>query len=182
MTMKRSAEFDPARAQMLLAYIRQGGFPFVAADAAGVPPMLFVSWLRRSERPGAREPLRGFAGAVRQAVAHARLLSELTVCKHDPKFWLSHGPGRERPDCTGWAAEPRPTVRPEAAHDAVAEARTLCSWLLDALTAFPEARAHIAQRLTHEPPPGPKVRKAKRSPQSIFPTPPRWSGFPSSLN
>ena len=180
--MKRSADFDPARAQIVLAYIRQGGFPFVAADAAGVPPALLHDWLGRGERAGAREPLRGFAGNVRQALAQARLLSELAVCKHNPKFWLIHGPGKETSECTGWTTPVRPVEHQEPAGDSAQETKMLCSWILEALSPFPEARALVAQRLTHEPPPTARAEPSGRPPAGVFPLPPRWSGVSSSLN
>ncbi len=177
--MRRKADFDPTRAQMVLAYIRQGGFPFVAADAAGVPPDLLHTWLRRGEAQGAREPLRGFAGALRQAIAQARLLSELAVCKQDPKFWLSHGPGKETLESGGWTTPVRPMDHKEPARDTAQEIRMLCSWMLETLTPFPEARALVAQRLTREPPPTPPE---ELRPVTITSLPPRWSGLPASLN
>jgi hypothetical protein len=153
--MKRFNDFDPPRAQTLLAYIRQGGFPTVAADAAGVPPPIFASWLRRSEQRGVREPLRSFAKSVRQAIAQARLLSELAVCKHDPKFWLSHGPGKETADHAGWTTPVRPRVRAEVREDPIETRRAFCSWILEALTPYPEARAKLAELVLANPPPCP---------------------------
>ena len=55
----------------------------------------------------------------------------------------------------------------------------LCSWMLETLTPFPEARALVAQRLTREPPP---TARAEPRPASIVRLPPRWSGVSSSLN
>jgi hypothetical protein len=150
--MKRFNDFDPPKGQVILAYIRQGGFPSVAADAAGVPLPIFNSWLRRGEERRAREPLRSFARAVRQAIAQARLLSELAVCKKDPKFWLSHGPGRETFENAGWTTPVRPRVRQEVEVDRVEICRTLSSWFMQALTPFPEAREKMGELMLTNPP------------------------------
>ena len=181
--MKRPAEFDPQRAQVLLAYIRQGGFPFVAAEAAGVPAPTFHVWVLRGEQPGAREPLRGFAQNVRQAVAQARLLSELTVCKKDPKFWLSQEPGRETPDNAGWTTAVRPTIPSETWIDPHEQARTLCSLVLEMLTPFPEARAKVSERLVAESAKqAPRSQSASPSTPAFRALPPRWSRLNPSLN
>jgi hypothetical protein len=181
--MKRPAEFDPARAQVLLAYLRQGGFPLVAADAAGVPAPAFLVWMQRGESAGAREPLRGFARNVRQAVAQARLLAELAVCKKDPKFWLSHGPGRETPESTGWTAPARPATRPTVQTNSLEQARGLCALILDTLTPFPEARARVAERLLTEPAPAAARPQGNPAPTPAFHTlPPRWGGLNPSMN
>src|SRR5438105_549052 len=88
----------PAVEQALVAYIRAGGFPHVAAEAAGVPREVFADWMRKGEQPGARGQYRNFALAVRQAVAHARLGAEVSVRTDKPLDWLRNGPGRETAD------------------------------------------------------------------------------------
>ncbi len=183
--MKGCKGFDPGKVQTALAYIRQGGFPAVAADAAGIPGPLFLSWLFRGEERGAREPLRGFAMAVRQAIAQARLLSELAICKKDPKFWLSHGPGRETLDNAGWTTLVRPRVRQEAGEDPIEIARALCIWMMEALTPFPEARLKVAELIMAKPPActRDKQRSSARAPEGRSATwPSLWSGLGPSLN
>jgi hypothetical protein len=180
--MKTPANFDPARAQALLAYLRQGGFPFVAADAAGVPPELFHAWMRRGEQPGAREPLRSFARSVRQAIAQARLLAELSVCKKDPKFWLGHGPGRQTPDSAGWTGPARATDRPAEPTDPQESARSLCALVLDTLTPFPEARARVSEQLLARPEARASSGAADAPAQAFRTLPPRWSGLTPSMN
>ena len=150
--MKRFSDFDSTKGQAILAYLRQGGFPAVAADAAGVPWPIFESWLHRGEERRAREPLRGFARAVRQAMAQARLLSELTVCKKDPKFWLCHGPGRETVENPGWTNPVRPRARVAAKEDPIETCRFLCSWVMEALAPFPDARQKVAELIVTNPP------------------------------
>jgi hypothetical protein len=183
--MKGCKGFDAGQAQTVLAYIRQGGFPVVAADAAGIPGPIFLSWLRRGEERGAREPLRGFARAVRQAIAQARLLSELAICKKDPKFWLSHGPGRETLDNAGWTTLVRPRVRQETGEDPIETARALCTWVMEALTPFPEARLKVAELIVAKPPAC--TRDKKQGPSSASGgrgagLPSFWSGLDPSLN
>ena len=88
----RALPFDPLLADRVLSYIQSGGYPLVAAEAAGVPREIFLQWIQWGEQKRAREPYRGFARGVRQAVAHGRLIAELAVHDKDPKYWLSHGP------------------------------------------------------------------------------------------
>lgn len=99
--------FDQLKATQLLAFIRSGGFPEVAAESAGVPRKLFHRWLARGVGQRAREPYRTFRREVSQAAAQGRLVVEHEIRRKDPKFWLQHGPGRETPECRGWTAAPR---------------------------------------------------------------------------
>ena len=64
-------------ARGILAAIRAGGFPHVAAAAYGVDAALWERWLRRGRRKHAREPYRSFARQVEQAQAQARLRAVL---------------------------------------------------------------------------------------------------------
>ena len=57
----------PAVEQAILSFIRAGGFPVVAAEAAGVPRAVFERWLARGEAPRGPAKYRAFAEAVRQA-------------------------------------------------------------------------------------------------------------------
>src|SRR5947209_2304864 len=93
----------PALGQQICAYIRAGGYPPVAAQAAGVSGKLFKRWLTRGARKGAREPYRSFAESVRQAEAQARLGAEMAAYKKDAMGWLKSGPGRETADGPGWS-------------------------------------------------------------------------------
>src|SRR5436305_15272972 len=92
---QRTSPFDSLLADRILSYIRSGGYPLVAAEAAGVPREVFLRWIERGMRQRAREPYRSFARGVRQAAAHGRLVAELAVYGKDPKYWLAHGPGKE---------------------------------------------------------------------------------------
>jgi hypothetical protein len=147
---RRALPFDPLLADRVLSYIQSGGYPLVAAEAAGVPRETFLQWVQGGEKKRAREPYRGFARAVRQAVAHGRLLAELAVHDKDPKYWLSHGPGRETAHNPGWTGEVKATGTQLPSEDGDGFERqwqTLYATLLRALTDFPEARLAVAQAL-----------------------------------
>jgi hypothetical protein len=141
-------ELTPALQQSIVAYIRAGGFPHVAAEAAGVPRQVFERWCRLGEGPRARPLYRAFADAVRQAAAQARLGAEVAVHDGKPLDWLRNGPGRETADVPGWTslARPRPPGRAESPLlDPAVQA--LLARLLEALADFPEARVHAASAI-----------------------------------
>ena len=147
---KPAFPFDPLLADRVLSYIQSGGYPRVAAEAAGVPEEIFLQWIKRGEKKRAREPYRTFARGVRQAVAHGRLIAELAVHEKDPKFWLTHGPGKETAHNPGWTGEVKPTGREDSgpvADDADAQWQALYTVLMQALAEFPEARLAVAQAL-----------------------------------
>ncbi len=104
--------------QQILNFIGAGGFPHVAAEAAGVPKSLFDRWLERGTSRGAREPYRSFARHVRQTAARARLKAEIEAREKDPRFWLIHGPARETADSPGWASQVKPASAAEASEAA----------------------------------------------------------------
>jgi hypothetical protein len=145
----RSQKLTPEIAEKILALIRSGGFPLVAAEGAGVPVEIFRDWLKRGEQPAPRQPYLNFAREVRQAAAMCRLVAECNVYKKDPKFWLAHGPGRDRPGYPGWAGETRPlSLEDQATGTAPAmDWSSVCIRLLNALADFPDARAAAAQAL-----------------------------------
>jgi hypothetical protein len=133
-------------AREITAYIRSGTFPLVAAEGVGVPAEVFLDWMARGGKQRAREPYRTFAREVRRAAALSRLLAESQAYKKDPRFWLSHGPGRDRPNYPGWAGE----IRPNSTDGPVPEQQdwgAVCVCLMQALAEFPEARAAAALAL-----------------------------------
>lgn len=93
----RKTLLTPEREAQILASIRAGAFDWVAAQAAGVSAPTFYRWLADK-----RQPYRAFAEKVAEARAIARLSVEIEVRKKSPEFWLSRGPGRERPGEPGW--------------------------------------------------------------------------------
>ena len=91
----------PQLRSQIVAAIRSGGYPHVAAEAFGVAKEIFDDWFKRGHENGAREPYLTFGREVSEAIAQARLRAEMSVFKDDPKVWLEHGPGRETPTLPG---------------------------------------------------------------------------------
>lgn len=138
----------PEYEEQVVQYIRAGGFDWVASEAAGVPRTVLEHWLALGTA-GRRRPYRRFLERVMQARAQARLKAEIEVRDQDPRFWLRHGPGRERNGLPGWTNPVRPSAPIDtAAHpfDA-AEFAKLLGMLLRALMPFPAAHAAVLQAL-----------------------------------
>jgi hypothetical protein len=133
--------------QQITAFIRAGGFPHVAAEAAGVPARTFRRWLRHGNKPDSDPIYRTFAAAVRQATAQARLRAEIAVLESKPLDWLKYGPGKETARSRGWtgtvrAATPARGSAGSALEDAVI--RAFLADVVQALAPYPEARAAAA--------------------------------------
>lgn len=127
-----------SRERMILAGIRAGGYPQVAAEAWGVPAELFRRWMRRGR----------FKDEVRQAAAQARLRAEIETRDKDARFWLRHGPGKERPDAPGWSAPPRAGAGRDGDGDnwlLTAAGQALLADLRRGLEGYPEAKAQVAE-------------------------------------
>jgi hypothetical protein len=139
----------PAVEQTIVAYIRGGGFPNVAAEAAGIPAAVFARWMRRGERRRAPEQFRAFALAVRQAVAQARLGAEVAVRDDKPLDWLRSGPGKETTNRIGWTGPVRPRPTPAAGTSALLDGtvQSLITDVLRILEPHPEVRAEVAGAL-----------------------------------
>jgi hypothetical protein len=134
--------------QTIVAYVRGGGFPYVAAEAAGVPRRVFKRWLRRGKGSQALPEYRSLADAVREAAAQARLGAEVAVRDSKPLDWLRYGPGRESAAGPGWtsAVRPRPPSRSEVTLlDPALQA--IITAVLDALADQPDIRAGVSRRL-----------------------------------
>jgi hypothetical protein len=132
----------------------------VAAEAAGVPARVFERWLRRGRTRRAPAVYRGFAAAVAQARAQARLAAELQVFDKRPLDWLKCGPGRETRTDPGWASAPKPVPAGAAAGSLAGQPEVLAVFqkLLEALAPFPEARAAAAEIIA-APPVSPRRRQ-----------------------
>ena len=105
----RPAIFTPALQERIVAALRAGGFPQVAAEAWGVSAETYRRWMRRGEVQGI-EPYRSFAAAVREAIAQARLRAEMDIFENQPRIWLQHGPGRETAESPGWTTAVKPSA------------------------------------------------------------------------
>jgi hypothetical protein len=100
----------------IVGTIRHGAFPFIAAEAAGIPREVFADWMRRGSAKRASARFRRFRDQVREAIAMARLAAETYALKNDPLAWLKYGPGKETTDIPGWsnASKPPPADEPGA--------------------------------------------------------------------
>jgi hypothetical protein len=154
MTRSRYA-LTPQLAQLIVSYVRAGGYPHVAAQAAGLPYEVFADWMRRGAEPGGRSPYREFRHDLLQAHAQARLKAEVAVLEDRPLDWLKFGPGKESADAPGWTgpARPRPTLtgphEDPFTHPAV---REFIHFVLEQLGDYTELRATIAHRLDTQTP------------------------------
>jgi hypothetical protein len=131
----------------ILSYIRSGGYPWVAAEGAGIPRQVFARWMRRGAKLRSRSLYGNFYVRVVQARAQGRLAAEIETRKKDPRYWLTHGPGRESAGAPGWTNPPKPrAIEKKKDERALASKRflQLIAPVLEALTPFPEARSAIA--------------------------------------
>lgn len=130
----------------IASYIRAGGFPHVAATAAGVPAEVFERWLRLGQRRSAPQKYYAFREAVLQAQAQARLKAESDAFGGKPMDWLRSGPGRETAARAGWSSAPRPRAGTKDDDNPFLDPRVLAFFrvLLEALAPYPEARAAAA--------------------------------------
>jgi hypothetical protein len=139
-----------AVAHLIVSYVRAGGYPHVAAQAAGVPREVFEDWLRRGAEPGGRALYRDFRRDVLQAHAQARLKAEVAMLEDRPLDWLKCGPGKETADEPGWTGPARPGhggTAAGAASLADPAVQEVISVLLEQLGGHPELRALLAGHL-----------------------------------
>ena len=147
---KKRPLLTPAIEKIILAYVRAGGFPHVAAEAAGVSRELFDEWMRKGEGDKPLKKYKRFAEAVRRAEAQARLGAEVAALKDKPMDWLKAGPGKETAAKPGWSA----LAKPRAGGDKPASplldpaVQAFLRALLQALEPYPEARMAVAGVLT----------------------------------
>jgi hypothetical protein len=137
-----------SREAMILAGIRAGGYPHVAAEAWGVPAKVFRRWLERGKDKKAPAWYRRLARAVRRAVGQARLLAETIVFKDDMHFWLRHGPGKEMPGSPGWSALAKPWTGTHQSRENFLlspEFQAIRTLLDSTLEPFPEAHAAVVR-------------------------------------
>jgi hypothetical protein len=157
-------KLTPTIQQAIVAYVRAGGFPHVAAEAAGVPAETFAHWMELGERPRGAAKYRQLADAVRQAVAQARLGAELQTRSGKPLDWLRGGPGRPTAVGDGWTGPAR--AAPAKSNEATqlsAEMQRLVAIILGALRSHPEARAAVVAALQQFSPDSARKRSHRRS-------------------
>ncbi len=121
-------------------------------------------------------PYASFAAEIRAATAQARMKAEHYAFENDPRAWLEHGPGRDRPGDPGWTSSTRPGAGSAAAENLLAnpELMDFLKRLLEGLEKFPDAHAHIVHMIadaefrkkpdpqqgdSHDPSPSPVSQK-----------------------
>ncbi len=125
----------------IAAFVRAGGHPEVAAEAAGVPRDVFLAWMRRADLPRAGKAVRDLAAAVRTAAAQARLTAETEVRSGKPLDWLKSSPNRDAP---AWTTPARPAgAIPDMSLDDP-RVRLLITIALSAFADDPGARRKLA--------------------------------------
>ena len=97
--------------EQIVAAIRAGGFPHVAAQAFGVSRRRFHRWRKRGRSKTGDAIYRTFARAVNEAIAQARLRAEMDVFTEQARIWLQYGPGRETSRSPGWTVAIKPTAK-----------------------------------------------------------------------
>jgi hypothetical protein len=138
----------PQVEEKILAFIRAGGYPHVAAEAAGVPRAVFEGWLGQGRSTGRPTKYRAFFEAVQQARAQARLKAETTAFKDKPLDWLKSGPGRETSDYAGWTGPARPQAADGRGNPLLdPEVQNVFARLRAALVPFPDACTAAARAL-----------------------------------
>lgn len=144
----------PALQEKIVSFIRAGGYPHVAAEAAGLPRHVFVRWRARGRSSDAPPAFREFERAICEAEAHARLDTEVNVRKDKPLDWLKAGPGKDSADNPGWTNPGKPRTSTGGSAD-IESLRTQMLHLLgrcvEQLRDYPKARAALAAWLAGQP-------------------------------
>jgi hypothetical protein len=156
-----SAGPTPAIERQIVAFIRAGGFPIIAAEAAGVPRRTFDRWLHRARQKNCDPAYRSFASAVMQAKAQARLNAEIATRDARPLDWLRYGPGKESVHNAGWtgpvrAGLPKAAEAPSSLEDAGIMAAI--KEMREMLGPYPELCERIAAFVTR-----PRKRQRRKS-------------------
>jgi hypothetical protein len=134
----------------ICAFIRSGGFPHVAAEAAGIPVGVFHEWLLQGEkrvRANGNPLCHKLRNDVRTAVAPARLTAEVAVFSDNPAKWLQTGPGKEQPNNPGWSVPVKPIIKETTNNLNLLlspQLQGMFAVILQLLEPYLEARAKIA--------------------------------------
>ena len=94
----RPTRLNPQIQEHIVAKIREGVFPQVAAAQCGIASTTFQEWMKKD-----KQPYIDFQVAVDVAIAEKRGECEATVALTDPKFWLRNAARDRGPDNPGWS-------------------------------------------------------------------------------
>lgn len=155
---------DRSLRERIPAYIRAGGYPEVAAVAAGMPREVFADWMQRGEQPHSPTRYRAFVRSIFQAEAQARLGAETLIRRERPLDWLKHGPGKERSGRPGWSAPIRGGSVDAVASHLLQDPRVqaFITHLLDCLVPHPDARDSVLRHLDLECPPRASSNRSRK--------------------
>ncbi len=150
--MSRSPQPTPALVRAIVAFIRAGSFPQVAAEAAGLSVEQFDAWMEQGSRAGAPAVFRRFRTAIRKAQAEARITVEVELRKSKPLDWLRCGPGKPGDLGDGWTTPVKAGARDSTEADPLAQPQIqqLIAQLLAVLAPYPEVRQAVARALNSE--------------------------------
>jgi len=155
-------ELTPEREKQLVAFVRAGGHPHVAAEAVGIPKEVFDQWMQLGKPTGRGKNTKPHPKytklwqAVMVARGQAQLRAEIKALDDEPLQWLKFGPGKETQERPGWSGLPRPVVREDNTTVNVLlspEMQGVFGAILQVLTPYPEARAAVAAALAGKPAP-----------------------------
>ena len=142
--------------KQILAFLRAGGTPHVAAQAAGISADSFAQWCQEGKSPRGRRRYRRFVQAVEQAAAQARLGAEVNIHRDKPLEWLKQGPAGGE-----WGRSPG---KRSSGFLTMVEVQALLAEVLMALEEYPEARQVAARAL--EPSEAAAQRESARTKRS----------------
>lgn len=162
--IKRFLEENQDVWQKVLQFITQGVYDYVAAEAMGISHRTWMTWKQRGEtdeRLNKNTLYRQFYRDISTASARARLLAELEVRRDDPKFFLTHGPGKPKRSRPGWSprieiggVEDMPVEvevregQTDELHDEVSTMATVLSLMEEMGFATPTDAGKVAKRAT----------------------------------
>lgn len=149
--MARSKLTASAR-RTILAYIRAGGLPVVAAEAAGIDRLSFRRWMRLGRHPRSGPLFRSFYNEVVQARALARLKAEIQAFNNRPIDWLKKDQPRPADLSAGSSLGGKSPIDDSANEEGVdsapqLEVPMLIERILAILEPYPEIREQMASTL-----------------------------------
>lgn len=142
-------QITPELTERICQSIIQGGFPHIAAQAAGVRLETFERWMKPSKRDGQTVSKR-FQTAIKTAEATARLHAEIAVMDRNPLEWLKAGPGKQRTGLDGWTTHVKPSItRTNQTVNLLLNPQMagIFGALMQVLAPFPDARLAVAKAL-----------------------------------
>jgi len=96
-------KFNSEVTNTIIAYLEEGAFLHVAAEAAGVGDSTLEGWIARGKNSPEGDPYHDFYMEVMSARAGARAKAEARVYKENALAWLMYGPGKSKPNSEGWS-------------------------------------------------------------------------------